>query len=217
MFSMLLLHHHLGLGDHFVCNGLVRYIYTNYYKDIILVVKKHNYETVKTLYSDLNIKYMAVDSDCDVITNGYKYIKIGFEYCDINNWEKSFYDQLKIDYKNRYKYAFFPRNKDREDFIFNKFNIKEDYAFCNRSFSGGNYNIDIKTKYKKIYLQKITDNILDWIGVIENAKEIHTIDTSVFQMIKNLNLKCNKYFYDIRQKNGDGTPYSFDNQNWIII
>lgn len=92
---MLILHHHLGLGDHFVCNGLVRYIYQNKDKNIILVVKKNNYKTVEALYSDLNIKYMLVDSDYDVKSNGHEYIKVGFEHCNIKHWEKSFYDQIK--------------------------------------------------------------------------------------------------------------------------
>ena len=213
---MLLIHHHLGLGDHFVCNGLVRYIYQHNRKDITLVVKKHNYETVKALYSDLNIKYMIVNTDSDVDSIGYYYAKIGFEFCDINKWEKSFYDQINLDYKTRYEYAFFPRNKERENNLINKLNIKDEYIFCNTSCSDDDYKINIDSKYKKIYLQKLTDNLLDWIGVIENAKEIHTIDTAIFQMIKNLNLKNDKNFYNIRQKIGKGTPYSFDNQNWKI-
>jgi hypothetical protein len=212
----LLLHHHLGLGDYFVCNGLVRYVHSINNYNITLVVKKHNLETIKALYSDLNFKYMIVEKDSDVNPTGYNYAKIGFEHCKIDNWEKSFYDQIKLDYLNRYKYSLLPRNQKRENYIFNKLDIKSDYAFCNAAYSGGEYKIDIKTEYQKIYLKNITNNLLDWIGVIENAKEIHTIDTSVFQMIKNMNIKSNKYFYDIRQKNGDGTPYSFDNQNWIL-
>jgi len=213
---MLLIHHHLGLGDYFVCNGLVRYIYFNIKKDITLVVKECNYETVKALYSDIDLKYMIVNTDFDVKHEGYFYIRIGFENCNIQEWEKSFYKQIKLDYLNRYKYSFFPRNHKREKELINKLNINDDYCFCNTSCSVGEYDIKINTNYKKIYLEKITNNLLDWIGVIENAKEIHTIDTSVFQMIKNLNIKCNKYFYPIRQKNNDGTPFTFDDQDWKI-
>jgi hypothetical protein len=213
---MLLLHHHLGLGDHFVCNGLVRYIYFNLRKDITLVTKEHNYETVKALYSDINLKYMVVNSDYDVKYENYLYARIGFEYCKNEEWEKSFYDQIKLDYSNRYKYCFFPRDHKREKELINKLQIDGDYCFCNTSCSNKDYDIKIKTNYQKIYLQKITNNLLDWIGVIENAKEIHTIDTSVFQMIKNLNIKSNKYFYSIRQKNNEGSPFSLDNQDWTI-
>ena len=214
--SPILIHHHLGLGDHFVCNGLVRYIYRHECKNITLVVKKNNYETVKALYSDLNIKYMVVDTDSDVDFSGYKYIKIGFEFCNENKWEESFYNQINLDYNTRYEYAFFPRNTERENNLIDKLNIKGEYAFCNTACSEDDYEINIDSKYKKIYLQKLTDNLLDWIGIIENAKEIHTIDTAVFQMIKNLNLKNSKNFYTLRQTKGKGAPYSLDNQDWKI-
>ena len=46
----------------------------------------------------------------------------------------------------------------------------------------------METKLDKI-LKKTTKSLLDWVKVIENASEIHTIDSSVFQLIKNLKLK----------------------------
>ena len=41
------IHHHLGLGDHLICNGMVRYVAKNYdFKNIALVVKKCNLNNV---------------------------------------------------------------------------------------------------------------------------------------------------------------------------
>ena len=53
---MILIHHHLGLGDHIVCNGLVRnLIQKNQIYGIF--VKKHNVDNVMFMYKDLkNLK-----------------------------------------------------------------------------------------------------------------------------------------------------------------
>ena len=38
-----------------------------------------------------------------------------------------------------------------ENYIFNKLDIKSDYAFCNSAYSGGEYKIDIKTSHKNFF------------------------------------------------------------------
>ena len=48
-----ILHHHLGLGDSIVCNGMVNYLSKDYEK-IYLPVKDYNYKTLKFLYSENN-------------------------------------------------------------------------------------------------------------------------------------------------------------------
>lgn len=207
-----LIHHHLGLGDAFVCNGLVRYVYFNFYPDLTLVVKKNNLETLKNLYADIDIKFLTVNSDYDVNPSHYsEYIKIGFDNCIYPFWEKSFYDQLKIPYVVRHLFSSFPRNRKKEIDFFNKIIKNENYALCNNSCSSSSFNLNIQTPYDKIYLEKLTDNFLDWLFVIENAKEIHTVDSAFFHVVKNLNLKCPKIFYNRRQD-----PFCFDHQSWNL-
>ena len=48
-----ILHHHLGLGDSIVCNGMVNYLSKDFEK-IYLPVKDNNYKTIKFLYSENN-------------------------------------------------------------------------------------------------------------------------------------------------------------------
>ena len=57
---------HLGLGDHFLCNGMVRYL-AQFYEKVYVVVKYNYYETVKKLYSDMsNIDFMKVNNNSAV-------------------------------------------------------------------------------------------------------------------------------------------------------
>ena len=59
------LYHHLGLGDHIICNGLVRSLVTteDYYR---LIVKEHNLGSVQFMYRDLkNLECVPVKNDLE--------------------------------------------------------------------------------------------------------------------------------------------------------
>ena len=49
--KQVILHHHLGLGDHFICNGLVHALKRQLGLDrLVMPVKEHNIPTVRCLY-----------------------------------------------------------------------------------------------------------------------------------------------------------------------
>lgn len=214
---MIYVHHHLGLGDHIVCNAIVRNIYKKYGK-LTLAVKNQNYSSVRNLYSDINIDFHLVnnDNDCLVKYKEMPFIRIGFENCR-SDWEQSFYDQVKLPYSTRYSDFYIKRNYFREETLKKILNLPEDYAFCNTTASSGKYNISIKSRLHIIQLSPYTDSIFDWIPVIEGAKEIHTIDSSVFQLIKQLPTTKEKFFYDIRELDKTRTIPTFEDSNWEII
>jgi len=216
----LYIHHHLGLGDHFVCNGLVRHILESKKKEVILAVKKPCYETVRALYTDSALTLDPVVNDSEAENNGSSknYLKIGFNFtwARLSSWEKSFYEQLDIPYDYRLTKAHTPRNKLREKSLYDEVVPREPYAFCNISCSKGTTQVNMNTKLPKVFLSKKTPNLLDWLMVIENAQEIHTIDTSVFQLIKNLNLPQSKFFYRAADLGGKHLPVEFDGQEWIV-
>jgi hypothetical protein len=215
----LYVHHHLGLGDHFVCSGIVRKLYKTNKFSIILAVKLNNIDTVKSLYKDINISFDVVNNDFEAESKYslFKFLRIGFEHCDIKNWESSFYTQLGLNYSDRFTEFYISRSIQNENNLYDSLNINGEYAFCNNQCSEGAIDLKIQTKLNKIFLTKKTKNILDWIKVIENAKEIHTIDSSIFQLIKNLKLKKNKFFYDIRYMGFSRTDFTFEDDNWNLI
>jgi len=45
------IYHHLGLGDHYVCNGMVRELIKNE-TTAVLFCKEHNMPTVEAMYKD---------------------------------------------------------------------------------------------------------------------------------------------------------------------
>ena len=60
--SELLIYHHLGLGDHIICNGLIRE-YAKRFDTVKLFCKPQNVQTVLHMYDDLNLELLIGDDD----------------------------------------------------------------------------------------------------------------------------------------------------------
>ena len=250
--KIIYIHHHLGLGDHIVCFGLVKKLiqeYSDVEYDIVLAVKNHNYDTVKHLYEDTNIKLDKILDDSEAewaYTPPYipqkrdyqpkllpefykprnipgrdlKCLRIGFteRYVQSNpeDWEKSFYEQCKIDYKERWNSFYFKSNKDREDKLIQQLNLPEKFAFVNRATSAQKHDIEIDTTLPIIELEVLTPSILDWAVILQKANEIHTVDSSIFHLIKQLKLNKRKVFYDIKTQDDSRGYFTFEDDKWEI-
>ena len=120
----LMIHHHLGTGDHFICNGLVNYICSDREKNnrpsplVYLACKKRNLEIVSYLYSENTVVIPTEighneisEVDSFVEKNNLKLIRVGFDQCDPNNFEVSFYNQFNIPYDVRYEYFKLPKTE----------------------------------------------------------------------------------------------------------
>lgn len=210
------IHHHLGLGDHIVCNGLVRYL-TKFETDVTIAVKKHNAASVKAMYADTTFKFDEILSDQDAINNYTNNIRrIGFERCELNTWEETFYKQFNIDYSERWKSFYCARNKNAEQELLNKLNLPEKFAFVSTTASTGKYDITIDTKLPIVELQNLTPNMFDWIPVLEKATELHTIDSSIFHLIKQYKFNKRKVFYNTKKEDSTRTAYTFEDNSWEI-
>ena len=64
----LYIHHHLGLGDHFDCNGMVRYILEKTpFEEVRVFCKDINFSLVKEMYEDnKNIEVISLKSNPDL-------------------------------------------------------------------------------------------------------------------------------------------------------
>ena len=230
------IHHHLGLGDHIVCNGIVRAVAKLHGEAggyVILAVKEENIPSVIQLYRDLThlVKFHQVtrDEDCYEAYKKFFFLRIGFENMNLGRllnrheaqkgltWERMIYNQLSIDYKQRYEGFHIERDYEREKILEDKLDLPEEFALCCTSSSEGNFAPDIRSQFKKIFLEKKTDSIFDWIGVIEKAKEIHCIDSAMFHLIKQVQPPTEtKIFYD--QRSDDPLrAIPEEDHGWLII
>ncbi len=198
--SSILLYHHLGLGDHFMCHGIVRE-YCKKYSQVTIFCYPHNYSTVSFMYRDIpNITIIkGNDSFAKEFINQntsqsgaskYNEVKIlGFQNLDRSTGvplEWQFYQLAGVPFDKKWSSFFIDRDLKKEQEIFEKITPKTDYAFIHDDAERG-YGIK-RNLVNKNYVQitpdrSITENIIDYCTVIENAKEIHVIDSSFMFLI----------------------------------
>jgi len=233
--NQLYVHHHLGLGDHFHCNGLIRYLSKKKFKrEKIIVFAKRNYKAmIEFMYRDnKNISVRAIDNDpnieeeqINIITkkNNYKIIKVGFDYFVKQSKSKKkmtidmiFYKQLKIPFKYRFKYSYWKRDKKRENNLYKKLVKNKNYAFVHDDPSR---NFLIKNDFINPSLQIIRNsskvNIFDYGKILEKAKEIHVMESSIRCMLETLNTGKSKHFlYDFVGGPWKSMPFKVKSKQW---
>jgi len=113
---------------------------------------------------------------------------------------KFFFNKDYHDWKN---YFSINRNIEREINLIRtlKLDINEPFNLINRNFGTPpnfltNHQINPSNGLKNIYMDIVPGfNIFDWIGVIEKATEIHTMETSLYYILEKLGIEENVYIY----------------------
>lgn len=214
------IYHHLGLGDHIICNGLVRSL-INPNEEYYMFVKEHNLESVKFMYRDiLNLKFIIANDDYanQILEDKKEKIIIGFK--NINkNWDEFFYNQYDINFENRWDKFYVLRNNEREEKLYKKLNPNDEkYILIHNK---GSDNIDrinyklINNNFKKIFIENFTDNIFDYLTLIEKSEEIHCIESSFHLLIDSFDKINNNIFFHTKF-NSRGFKHKIKN-NWQIV
>ena len=218
--------HHLGLGDQIMLNGMVRHFAET--DNVAIFVKRCHEESVRFMYKDIanKVELILVDNTNaqeiwskvkgDVIPlatygiddNGWKFMTQG-QGSVMTNWAHGVYIQAGVNPKYMYSKFKVDRDKSKEFTI-----DKENYIFVHDDPARDRV-IDIKTD-KFVYKphSKLTDknqeffqcerpNIFEYLGVIENADEVHCMNSSYNWMIELMNIgnpKKNFFHLDVAHK-----------------
>ena len=242
MLKDVLIFHHLGLEDHFHCNGVVRFLIQKKHlnKNIKLFAKKKYSEMVKFMYRDIeNLEIVPISNDekkeeDDVnshISQNDIVEKIGFEFFLKNKDKKKtidmlFYEQYNIKYSKRFEFTYWKRDLQSENKLYDRLVKNEDYIFIHddpqRGFVISDKNVD--TNFQ-IIRNSNQYNIFDYAKILENAREIHVMESSIRCMLEFLNtINASHYLYNFI--NGPWKSMPFYNEkneitgsvkNWKII
>lgn len=198
----LLIRGHLGTGDMLVMNAIVRH----YAKEnqVCVVCKNRNLTTAAFMWRDLtNVELIGVedndnDKEADEVSfyaeqQGFSVLRLGFtgkKPFDIQTWDKDLYRQAGVDFKMCWNGFKVNRQPSRE---IQNFDVDKKYTFIHEDRERG-YTINEKYLPKKrtrgssrIYAKPgVTDNIFDWWRVIENASEIHVMESCFAILIDHL-------------------------------
>jgi hypothetical protein len=194
--SLKYIYHHLGLGDHIICNGMVRH-FCKKYDNIVVFCKDQYYENVSYMYRDLNnLEIFSFLDDQQVIdfinrniTVKNNLIKPGFENLDScldrMTFDEAFYYLAGLDFQIRFDEFYFERDLEKEEEVCKTLNPDgEKYIFVLDDPKRG-YNIDMDkvTNEYKVIRNDYQFKMFDYIKLLENAEEIHTMQTGFLDMI----------------------------------
>jgi len=220
---MIYIYHHLGLGDHIVCNGLVRYLYEKY-SHVILFCYHHNLKNLQYMYRDLkNLTLYPMNSDNEINnfinTNGISVYKIGFEkmgqFYNDNTFDKAFYDIAGLEFNVRYDKFFLLRNVERENMVYHELNPNnEKYIFVHDDPSRGfSINPEKHRGDLKIIKNDKRFNIFEMMKIYENAEEIHFMESSISALLNSYEIKNVKLFLHryVREYDDFGHSQSINN------
>jgi len=204
----IILHHHLGLGDHFICNGLVRTMKENLkLTRLILPVKEHNLPAIRSLYAEqAGIELMPVprasydEEDAYIIAQSKRLevpiLKISYDGSRTAEFDVSFYRQVGLDIDVSWSRFSAPMHNLDAEVLYNKLIQHERYCLVANAGSVGAFDIDVDTKLPIYFVTSgHTDNLLDWSLIISRAHEIHCIDSSVIHLADRLPTRAKRLVY----------------------
>lgn len=203
---MFYLYHHLGLGDHIICNGMVR-TFLEKYGQLSIFCKSHYYRNIKYMFRDNeNIVILPYSDERDIgiflsSLSKEKFKIVGFS--DLNKYQNSkltfdeaFYEIAGIEFDNRFSKFYLERDTESEKFALNILNPQNDkYIYVHDDHARG-FSID-PSKHRqdlKIIKNDFTFNLFDMLGIIENAEEVHTMQTGMFDLINSFKIEKPKIF-----------------------
>tara|TARA_R100000234_G_scaffold96214_2_gene64508 strand:+ start:1236 stop:2624 length:1389 start_codon:yes stop_codon:yes gene_type:complete len=218
------IHHHLGLGDHIDCNAMVRsYLKPQYGLDRVCLFAKDNYyDLIKYMYrDDPRIVVLKVDKNSeheDVINfikenkiNPGRFLRVGHENYP---WGKEkelgmgcaeiFYKLVGIDYSKRFDDFYFLRDEKEEQRVFEKLNPENcEYVFVHddpsRGFSIPDDKIyDMCGEKIKIIKNDMSENLFHFCKILENAKQIHCMESCFRSLVETLDTKGEFFFHNFR-------------------
>ena len=219
------LYSHLGLGDMFWMNGAVRYLSTDYDEVLVVCKKINEKNVEAMYRDDPTIKLYIVYTDEDLkpweekqkifIDRGYTVLSCGFfsSRKEVVNLPLSFYDDISLPHHVRNTYFYIPESETSKELVKE---YKEPYIVVHEESSGLklpivetlkkrgekrlildlNKNSYLRTEPEWEKAEKVVNRpILEYINLLENAEELHLIESSVYCLASHLDLRkvCNPW------------------------
>jgi hypothetical protein len=177
------------------------------------------------MFRDLkNIEYLKIFNDNDVeqsIANKSNVLRVGFHKLDVFNYkfDRSFYMGSNLDFTKRWTDFYIERDNYKEMELFKRFNVIENEYVLIHDDADRNYVINDITEVRNKNIpiirpnRSLTNNIFDYCYLIENAKELHCIDSTFKLIADSINIKSEQLFYHLNRKQ-DYNLYSSSRKNW---
>ena len=233
----LFVHHHLGMGDHIICNGLIRSLLgtNSVFQSVAVFAKERNYKRVQRMFDDdSRITVISIPSDANevlyvnAVVEQYKicdFIRCGFGMGDnlenmglVSNFDVGFYACAGIPFEHRWTNFRLRRNTESEQKALNQLNpTGQPFAFVHDDPSRGfilNPNI---SKELHVIKNDPSIDVFDMISILENASEIHCMESSFRCLVEHIDtIMCPLYLHtSVRADTNGNFLLSSSKKNWI--
>lgn len=189
----------MGLGDFVVANAIIRHFTQTH--NVLIACKPQNVPSVQWMVRGLPVALLQGDdalADKLAIVakrRGHDVLKLGMFNdgpFDEKIWDQEFFRQAGIPFEKRWSEWKAERDLSRE-----LKPTRKEYALIHDDPKRG-FVIDAKRLPSNLPIDLIepgwTDNIFDWLTIIENATELHLIDSCFAILADSLpNLKCKRF------------------------
>lgn len=140
-----------------------------------------------------------------ILKYGFDHI-VDYEHLFVTglHFDNMFYHLANVPFSLRWDNFFVQRDLDREKAFFNSFQIKErEYLFLHDTYSNGTAPIKEHLCAPNLPVIKpvegLTDNIFDYMYLLENAKEIHCVDSAFKNLVDSMpTISCPRFFHKNR-------------------
>ena len=180
-----------GVGDHIICNGMARELVERHGE--IAVYANHPVASfVKRMYrDDQRISVIPFNAGKDRVPDDVKKYSTylgGLSYgCSGTNFSQCFYNAAGVDTGSRWSRFYVERDFTRERKLIDHHGLG-DYIFVHQDLQRGMHIDLVKGKAANLRIvysnqPNLSDDIFDYMSLLENAKEIHTICSSFLCLV----------------------------------
>jgi len=218
---------HMGLGDMILCNAIVRNICKKY-KNVVTFVKPEYEKSIKFMYRDIPNLELIVINECDIdklldTVDVKNKIWLGFgnieHLLEKYRFDECFYRQVGLKYERRWTDFYVERDKISEENLFSKSGlVKGEYIFIHDDKERGLLIPDKMlpqgiTHYRP---DRAVENIFDYCTIIENAKQIHVMDSCFKHIADSLDL-TNELYYHVYLRSNRNHNVTNSRLSWNYI
>jgi len=234
-----------SLGDSFLMNGLVHH-YADRTQELHLPCWQHFYDTTKCLYQDFDhikvVPFNCIDTN-DMLVKEQEYVtnnrlsrilRTPLIFSNIRKfpliamWDLQIYAHYELPYHLRYTNFRLPKNVEGSDQLFNQLSMNRPYSLIHTRTSDHPDGVPINihgfrksNNFPDIDIievrPEITNNMLQYVKLIENAEEIHCVPSSFHCLVDSIPTKAKLFFHDIREKTSMAVNSAWNNNKWIIV
>ena len=136
-------------------------------------------------------------------------LRIGFENLK-TPIQESFYSQIGLPYSHSIKYFNYQydniRNELLESYLIKKYKAKNEYKVAHIEGSQGTFKVENLNNINSrnlLLIEKKTDkykNIFNYIKILNNAKEIHCINSSIFCLAERIPTNGKLFFHNLKKE-----------------